>query len=107
MSRSPVRLLVIGYGVASLGGALWRAMGGGALSAALLAWIGGAVLVLLIAAGVARGKGRDRPALDEDAPALAASLARWEADRVDDAARVSPPTAVAGTRRDPAADARG
>lgn len=106
MLRFPFRLLITGYGAALFAGILWRVLGGGLVLATLLAWIGGAVFVLAIAAISARKPRRQPKALDEDDAALAASLAQWEADRFQDAP-VSRPAVVGGTPPDPAAGARG
>lgn len=93
MSPHPIRLLLVGYGLALLGATAFIAAGGAFWLAAVGAWVGGAILTLCIAATPAlRGRFRasetDR---SEDADAtLARALAQWEADRAADLGQTGP-----------------
>lgn len=91
MSPNPLRLLVVAYTLAATLGAALLAVGAlGWVGAALVAWLGGATLVLGVAATSAlRGNWFAAPDLTADATAgqaaedaaLGAALAAWEAER--------------------------
>lgn len=82
----PVRLLSVSYGLAAIGAFAAAAAGLSATGAALLFWLGGAALA--VALGVlpatrdAMAMRRDAAGAEEDA-ALAASIAAWEAERLE------------------------
>jgi hypothetical protein len=87
----PVKLLIIGYGLAALAAALIGSAHG--LAAAVLSfWLGGPFLVVLLAAT----PGLNRPFLlrreavtDAEERALAEQLRRWEADRLSESVDAS------------------
>lgn len=92
MKRDPLRVLVTGYGLAAAAGAAAHWQGLGLLAASLGFWIGGAALTLGLALLTALLR-PDAAAEDEaniadaaEAAAYAAALARWEQDRLADAA---------------------
>jgi hypothetical protein len=91
MKRDPLRLLVAGYGLAAAAAVAARWQGLGLTTAALGFWIGGALLTFGLAVLIAwlRSDASVEEQADvdaADAAAYAAALARWEQDRLADAA---------------------
>lgn len=107
MKANPIRLLISGYGVAALASAGVLLLGGGALPAGLMLWLGGAVFT--IALGAAPGRlgaifraTEERSVADEaeaearDDAALARALERWDDDLRRDQARAAEARRVTG-----------
>ncbi len=84
----PVKILIVGYGLAA--GAAIAAHGAlGPVSAGLVFWLGGAVAVVALAVVPGLNRMFLRPedeTADAEDRALEAQMRRWEADRLSDSA---------------------
>lgn len=90
MSGSPIRLIAAGYGLAALAAAALHDATGAVGVSVMAFWLGGAVATLGLGAIVAhlrRPSATGRRA--EEAEALAAAMAAWEAERLADAAQAA------------------
>jgi bifunctional ADP-heptose synthase (sugar kinase/adenylyltransferase) len=99
MKRSPLSLLLFGYGAAAAGATVIAVMGAGPMAAGLAFWIGGAIATL--AAGVVvtalRSDAAAEPKSQEiESDDYARIVAAWEADRRGETAEVARRNAAAG-----------
>jgi hypothetical protein len=89
MMLAPVKLLIVGYGLAGVVAAMLSARSGSILLPALALWFGGPVAVLLLATlpGVRRHFRSDESGEDALHAEVCAALDSFEADRRAEAAR--------------------
>jgi hypothetical protein len=96
---APLKLLLSGYALAGLAAIGLAAQGAGALGPLLVFWFGGAVAVLTLGMTPGlRGAFRAEAAAIAAEDDIAAGLAQFERDRVEDAAAAAT-AATSATRR--------